>query len=427
MANQFNREEIILFEQVLLQFDTDNTISKQAARFTQPGTEMQRTGDRIWRPSPQIATTVDGLDITGKLGSITQMSVPADLTTIANVPWQLDAKEMRDPLYRDRKAKAASQALSARINRQMAFKIRDEGSLTVPVSSALSGYDDISLADALMMENDIVGQKTMVLNPRDYNLMGGNLAQGVNGSRTLMPRSDAALSTTFIGEIANFTTHKTAFGPTLVAAAGSGYTIDGANQRFVPASTFTSMGATENQDNRFMNLVVDAGAGIIKAGDKFTIVGVDALSHINKESTGQLKTFTVVENITGGAGPGAITLKIAPPIIVGDKTSDAEDDYANVDSVPADGVAINFQNTQTVQTNPFFINDSIEVFGGRLAFDEDMAGVAVMRQSTDTGIEIIFAKQGNVITGKSTYRLTIFFGVTNLNPEMNGILIGGQT
>jgi len=420
VANQFNREEIILFEQVLQQFDTDNTIAKQAARFTQPGTEMQRTGDRIWRPSPQIAITVDGLDITGKIGSITQMSVPADLTTIANVPWQLDAKEMRDPLYRDRKAKAASQALSARINRQMAFKIRDEGSLTVPVVSALTGYDDISLADALMMENDIVGIKTMVLNPRDYNLMGGDLAR-----RTLMPRSVEALDNTDIGPIANFNTFKTAFGPTLVLAAGSGYLINGGNQRFVPSSTFTSGGATENQDNRFMNLNIDTGTGIPKAGDKFTIAGVNALSHINKETTGQLKTFTIVENITGGAG--TITVKIAPPIIVGDKTTDAEDDYANVDSVPANGAAITFTNTQTVQTNPFFINDSIEVFGGRLAFDEDMAGVAVMRQMTDTGIEIIFAKQGNVITGKSTYRLTIFFGVTNLNPEMNGILIGGQT
>ena len=379
---------------------------------------MQRRGDRVWRPSPQIAVTVDGLDITGKIGSITQMSVPADLTTIANVPWQLDAREMRDPLYRDRKAKAASQALSARINREMAFKIRDEGSLTVPVTSALTGYDDVSLADALMMENDVVGEKTMVLNPRDYNLMGGNLA-----SRTLMPRSVEALDNTNIGPIANFNTFKTAFGPTLVLAAGSGYLVNLA-QRFVPQSTFTSGNAEDNQDNRFMTLNIDTGSGIPKAGDKFTIAGIDALSHINKEGTGQLKTFTITQ-ATGVSGAQAIV--IAPPIIVGDGTSDAEDDYANVTAEAANNAAITFINTATVQTNPYFINDSIEVFGGRLAFDEDMAGVAVMRQMTDTGIEIIFAKQGNVITGKSTYRLTIFFGVTNLNPEMNGILIGSQS
>jgi len=418
MANEFNREEVVLFEQVLMQFDTDNTIAKLAGRFQQPGTEMQRRGDRVWRPSPQIATTVDGLDITSKLGSITQMSVPADLTIIANVPWQLDAREMRDPLYRDRKAKAASQALSARINREMAFTIRDEGSLTIKIEGALTGYNDISLADALMMENDVVGEKTMVLNPRDYNVMAGNLAQGVNGSRTLMPRSDQALSTTFLGEIANFTTHKTAFGPTLTLATGAGITVSG-DQRFVPRSQVTSGTGEINQDNRFMNLTVNSVTNV-KVGDKFTIAVVNALSHINKEDTGQLKTFTVT------ALPGGNVLTIAPPIIVGDGTSDAEDDYANVTAAALNGAALVFLNTATVQTNPFFINNSIEVFGGRLAFDEDMAGVAVMRQQTDTGIEIIFAKQGDVKTGKSTYRLTIFFGVTNLNPEMNGVLLGNQ-
>ena len=423
MANEFNREEVVLFEQVLMQFDTDNTIAKQAARFQQPGTEMQRRGDRVWRPSPQIAVTVDGLNIESKIGTITQMSVPADLTIIANVPWQLDALEMRDPLYRDRKAKAASQALSARINREMAFKIRDEGSLTVAVASQLTGYDDISLADALMMENDVVGEKTMVLNPRDYNRMGGNLA-----SRTLMPRSEKALDNTNIGPIANFNTFKTAFGPTLTAAnTGTAYQVNLA-QRFVPRSQVTSGTGEINQDNRFMTLNIDVGDFIIKAGDKFTIgtggTAVNALSHINKEDTSQLKTFTVVTS-TGATGAQAIV--IAPPIIVGDGTSDAEDDYANVTAEAQNNAVISFINVFTNQTNPFFINNSIEVFGGRLAFDEDMAGVAVMRQMTDTGIEIIFAKQGNVQTGKSTYRLTIFFGVTNLNPEMNGILIGNQT
>jgi hypothetical protein len=107
--------------------------------------------------------------------------------------------------------------------------------------------------------------------------------------------------------------------------------------------------------------------------------------------------------------------------------SDAETDYANVDRPTINAEALTWLNDVAAQTNPFFMNDSIEVFGGNLAFGDDMAGVATMRQMTDSGIEIIFAKQGNVKTGKVTYRLTTFYGVTNLNPEMNGILIGGQT
>ena len=415
MANQFNREEIVLFEQVLEKFESDNRIAKQAARFSQPGREMQRTGDTVWRPSPMISTTVQGLDISANITDITQMSVPATLSTIDNVAFELDALSMRDPVYRDRKATSAAQALSAGVNRAMADNIKVWGTLTVPVTAALSGYNDVALADTLMMENDIMGgDKTMVLNPGDYNLMAGGLA-----SRTLMPRSEQALSDTALGPVAGFETFKTSYGPTLIGALGGGaITVNGA-QSHVPASiTTASTGQVENLDNRTMNLLVSATANVA-AGDKFTIAGVNAVSHINKNDTGNLKTFTVIAVVDG------TNLTIAPALVVAGG-SDAETDYANVSAAAANLAAIVFINTTTGQTNPFFMNDSIEVFGGNLAFNEDMAGVSVMRETTDTGIEIIFAKQGDVKTGKVTYRLTDFYGVTNLNPEMNGILIGGQ-
>jgi hypothetical protein len=418
MVNDFNREEVVLFEQVLEKFDSDNTVAKQAARFRQPGNEMQRRGDTVWRPQPQISTLVQGLDISALIGSITQMSVPATLSTIDNVPFQLDAQQMRDELYRDRKASSAAQALSAGINRAMANNVNIWGSLTVDVTAALSGYDDVSLADALMVENDVLGNdKTMVLNARDYNAMAGDLA-----SKTLMPRSERALDSTNLGPVANFNTFKTSFAPAVTAQA-TAITVTGI-QKYVPVSTSTAAtGETQNVDNRTMNLTVSATAGI-NAGDKFIIgaspaAAIKAISHINKNNTNQPKTFTVVSIVDG------TTLQIAPPIIVAG-ASDAETDYANSSRATIGAEAITWLNTTAAQSNPFFMNDSIEVFGGNLAFGEDMAGVAVMREMTDSGIEIIFAKQGDVKTGVSTYRLTTFYGVTNLNPEMNGILIGGQ-
>jgi hypothetical protein len=421
--NQFNKEEVVLFEQVLEQFDSDNTVAKQAARFRQPGSEMQRRGDTVWRPVPQISTLVQGLDITLSIGSVTQMSVPSTLSTIDNVPFELDAQQMRDDLYRERKAKSAAQALSAGINRAMANNVKIWGSLTVRNSvtaTQLAGYDDVSLCDAVMIENDILGNdKTMVLGARDYNRMGGNLA-----SRTLQPRSEKALSDTDLGPIANFNSFKTSYAPSLAAAAG-GATLVAGIQKYVPVSTsLAATGEESNVDNRTMNLVVDNTAGVV-AGDKFYIgatpaASIKAVSHINKNDTGQPKTFTVVSVVDG------TTLQIAPPIIVAGG-SDAETDYANSSRATINNEALTWLNTVTALANPFFMNDSIEVFGGNLAFGDDMAGVAVMRAMTDSGIEVIFAKQGNVKTGKSTYRFTTFYGVTNLNPEMNGILIGGQT
>lgn len=414
MPNDFNREEVILFDRVLEKFESDNTVVKRASMFSQPGSEMQRRGDTVWRPQPQISVTVDGLDITANIGSITGMSVPASLSTIANVPFEMDALELRDSLQRDRKADSAAQGLSARLNRATADVVSNTGSLVVTKLGALAGYIDVATCEALMIENDISDtSKSFVFNARDYLDVADNLA-----TRTLQRRSEQAYSESTIGPVAGFQTFRTSYQKTL-ATGGAGTTVAGAGQRFVPSSTTTAAtGEVQNVDNRFMDLNVTAG-GSLNINDAFTIAGVNALSHINKNDTGQLKTFRVTNIV-------ANVVTITPPIIIGDGTSDAEDDYANVTAVPADTAAITVLNTAAVPTNVFFDDQSIEVFSGRLSFDEDMAGVSVMRQSTDSGLEIIFAKQGNVKTGIATYRLTMFFGVTNLNPEMNGILLANQ-
>lgn len=408
MANSFNREEVILFEKVLEKFDSDNTVVKQAGSFSQPGAEMQRRGDTVWRPTPQISTTVDGLDITGNIGSITGMVVPATLSTISNVPFEMDAQTLRDPVQMERKATSAAQALSAKINRAIADNVSNSGSLVVTDTLALTGYDNVAECEALMIENDIGDMsKTFVFNARDYLSVASNLA-----SRTLQPRSETAYSDSSIGPIAGFDTYRTSYQRTL-PAGGAGTTVAGAGQKHVPASTSTAAtGETANVDNRFMDLNVTAGANL-NVNDAITFAGVNAVSHINKNDTGQLKTFRVT-------AINANVITITPPIIAGGAT-DAETDYQNCSAVPANLAAITAVNTVAKPTNVFFANDSIEVFNGNLAFPED--GMTVMRQSTDSGLEIIFAKQANILTGVITYRLTIFFGTTNLCPEMNGILL----
>lgn len=418
MANAFNKEEIVLFEKVLEKFDSDNIVAKRVNIFNQPGQEMQRAGDQVWRPIPQISTVVDGLDVTNKLQDVNQLSVPATLDTISSVPFTLDALEMRDPSYMADKAESAAQALSADINRAIANVVAIQGSLTQVqagnTGTRLTGFDDISLANAVMVENDIIGgTKTMVLNARDGANMASNLAQ-----RTLMKRSEKALDTTEIGPIARFNTFESSFAPTLTAAAGSA-TVTGV-QRYVPASTVPTATATNNVDNRSMALTISDSSSM-KPGDKFTLAGINAVSHINKNDTLQPKTFTIVAINSG------TSIQISPPIIVGDGSSDVEDQYANCSAATTGASSMVFLNTVDAATNIFFRDNSIEIFSGRLAFNDDMAGVAVTRMTTDSGLEILFAKQGSMLAGTASYRLTTFYGVTNLNPEMNGILIGGQS
>jgi hypothetical protein len=55
------------------------------------------------------------------------------------------------------------------------------------------------------------------------------------------------------------------------------------------------------------------------------------------------------------------------------------------------------------------------------------SGIAVMRGSTDQGIELVLQKQGDINTGNIKYRADVLFGVVNKQPEMSGIMLFSQT
>ena len=62
---------------------------------------------------------------------------------------------------------------------------------------------------------------------------------------------------------------------------------------------------------------------------------------------------------------------------------------------------------------------------GRYSIPTDQ-GVDILRGTTDQGIEVVMGKSFSNSTFVSTYTLDVFYGVTNLNPEMNGIILFGQ-
>jgi hypothetical protein len=86
---------------------------------------------------------------------------------------------------------------------------------------------------------------------------------------------------------------------------------------------------------------------------------------------------------------------------------------------------ITWQNTATGFMNPFWFKDSIEILPGRYAVPSD-AGAAVMRASTDQGIELVMTKQYDIKTMKTFYRLDTLYGVVNKQPQMSGIVMFSQ-
>lgn len=138
-----------------------------------------------------------------------------------------------------------------------------------------------------------------------------------------------ALEKAMIGNFAGFDNYQSVFAPTHTVGVATGTPlVNGA------AQNVTYLAA---KDSWSQSLVTDgwtnSTAGILKAGDVFTIAGVNAVNPNTKASTGRLQTFTVLADATSGATTGPATLTISPPII----TSGA---FQTVTAAPADNAAI---------------------------------------------------------------------------------------
>ena len=427
MANSFSKEERVAFEDLLEGFQDALVLSRNVAIYNTDQTMMERANNTIWRPQPYIAQSINstpGTPISG-YKSMTQLAVPATLGFSKTVPWEMTSLELRDALQEGRLGDSAKQKLASDINVAIMNSAASLGSLVVPIAAAAGDYDDVALCDAIMNEQGVPDyDRFMALSSRDYNGLAGNL---VGTARSFgNQKSDKAYERSYVGMVAGFDTYKMDYANRQLAAAGGGsLTIDtdgaGTQANYKPQATSTAVGGQINVDNRFQTVTVSATTNV-RAGDSFTIGGVFAVHHITKQSTGQLKTFRVV------SVDSATTMTITPPIIgaQGVSPTDAQLQYKNVEvSTPSNTAAIVWLNVNTAQVNVFWQRDSLEILPGRYAVPSD-AGVAVMRASTDQGIELVLQKFYDIDSMTIKYRLDTLFGVVNKNPEMSGILLFNQ-
>jgi len=122
MANSFNKEERVAFENLLEGFNDALVLSRNVSIYNTDQTMMERTNNVIWRPQPYIATSISnagvGTNITGVGGysSYTQLAVPASINQTRTVAFELNAQELRDALQEQRLGNSAKQKLASDIN-----------------------------------------------------------------------------------------------------------------------------------------------------------------------------------------------------------------------------------------------------------------------------------------------------------------------
>jgi hypothetical protein len=421
MPNKLLREERVMFDKVLEGFDDQLVIAKAAETFRPfNDAEMQRVGDKIWIPAPNIAASYDGFDQTANFGDFTDMAVPVSIGFHKSSNGKMSSKDLRDPLALKRYGDAAKQKLTSDINYALFLTAALQGSQFVKRTGPATGYDDVAQADAGMTEVGVpTANRKMFLSPRNYNAMAGNLAKPqTSGLRDTM----TAFQKAYLGDVAGFETYKNDQSFRLAAASGGATTVNGAGQYYTPLAIATAAtGQTENVDNRYSQLAVTAATyANIKAGDAFTITGVNSVHMITKQDTGQPQTFRVIGK------PAAGVILVAPAIISGDGGTKGELEYKNVTATPANGAAINWLNTVSAELNPFFVKENLLLLPGSFAIQED-AGLLTMRAVTDLGIAITYARHAEINDLSLKFRWDIDFGTALTNPQMAGAIAFNQT
>ena len=417
MAVNSGKEITIFFDQVLEEFEAMTTMADEANVFRMDKQTAQNSSETIWRPEAQIGDIQSGLDLSGLQTDILELNVPATLDTIDNDTFTLTSLELRDKRFMQRRAKAAATKLSANLNQNMANLVAQTGTLVVDRAALPSTYSDISACETRMdvLEISIADSRSMFLDSETYNRMAENLAN----KDLLGSTPEEALRRSRIGNFAGFETFRTNFQPLLPLTAAPAVTVTGA-QFHVPVATQTVAGNTFPVDNRGMNLVVSTTTGV-SAGDIFTIPGVFEVSHINKNDTGNLRTFRVVDIVDGTNM--LIYPRIVPLDEIGTGLTRVEGTYANVTTEAAAAASLTWLNTINTKVSSFWRDGSVEVIAGQIAWEADMfKGANFMRSTTSSGIEIVMATEGTAMSGVVNVRLTDYYGLVNNDPQQNGIL-----
>lgn len=421
MSNSFNKEERVAFEDILEGFQDALVLSRNVSVYNTDQTMMERTGDQIWRPQPFIAQTFDGTDQTANYQDNTELAVPATIGFKKSSPWIMTATELRDALKEKRLGDAGRQKLASDINVAVMNVAALQGTLVVKRPAPV-GFDDVAQCEAIFNEQGVPGgDRYLALGTRDYN----SLARDLANRQTVQGKVQTAYERAYVGMIASFDTYKLDYANRLAAAAGGAgitmSTLDAGGNYYTPVATrVAATGERGNVDNRYQTITVSSTTNVA-AGDCFTVAALDSVHHITKGDTGSLKTFRVI------SVDSATTMTISPPMITGQGGTDAELQYQNcVINTKAANSALVFLNTVAAPVNPFWHKDAIEILPGRYAVPTD-SGAAVMRATTDQGIEVVFQKQYDIDTMKTKFRLDVMFGVCNKQPEMTGILLFNQT
>jgi len=431
----------VLFEQALETYEHQMQMLNLVERFTPDAGSMQNSGvggqntgkfggGVIWRPTQQHAPVIEGWDMTGEETDIIEETYPAVLTPPKNDIYKQSADDMRDMQFWERRGRESGKKQATYLNSAIANAIMIQGSVFYETASA-DGFGAIGEAQTMLNETQKAQnqERFCVLNDRSTLKYAKELA----GRETVKGRPEDAWAKGQIGSgVAEFDLYTGSFLPTLDASSVvnggitglSGGTLSNGGESFIPEGGTVDpvSGAVTNVDYRTGIVTVTDATGLA-VGSKITISGVNAVGMADKNDTGRLMTFTVVNVATN-----ALTIYPKPISLSLTELTSPEQNlhraYANcTGDVSAGTVAV--LNANGGKLNIFGAKDSVEVLTGEapIALLNEFGGMKVISSTMSNGQTMYMAYDGDLLTMNFTCRLFTWYGITIADPSGCGSFI----
>ena len=385
MANTLITPEIIAKE-ALMQLKNNTVMGSRVHREYKH--EFAKVGAVVSIRKPVKFVASDGATRVNQ--DVSEDTIPFTINKRKHVSWEFSTQDLTLTIeeYSKRYIQPASIALGNIVDSDLCALYKDVYNATGSAGTTPATFKAFAAAAtelnrfAVPMDN-----RNLVFDP-DAELNAADVLSGKNNEAMV----DSSIRNLTVGRIGNMQSYMDQNIKTHTAGTNSGdtaYLINGADQE----------GST---------LTIDTGAGTYVVGDIITIVGVNSVNPVSRESTSNLMKFTVTANMAGGG----TEVSISPAIV----TSGA---HKNVDAGPANDAAIAI--TATHQANLAFHRNA---FGLVVLPLELPDGAAFKARQTDDNLSIRVVKDYDIENDVDIIRLDILYGVKSIYADLANRLLG---
>lgn len=367
-------------------------------------------GSTVYVKRPPQFTIRDGA--TASAQDVVEGEVAVTIDKQKGVDVQFTSQEETvsvDSLLRSKTLEAAMVQISSQIDSDLIAKINEFDNWVGTPGNTMDSPADLFVGAQRLDEMAIpASDRNAILTPADgYGIAGSLLANAAQQGGA----AKSALERAKLPMIGNVDCYITQTVPSLTTGtrATTGTLVNGASQNV----TYLTAKSTMTQ-----SLICD-GAGnakTIKAGEVFTIAGVNAINPRTKADLGYLKQFTVMADATSDAS-GNVTLTISPAII----SSGA---FQNVSAAPADNAVITHLGalSTTFRPNAIFHKTAIKLVSAKLVMP--YSGEADYATDPDTGLTVRYWRYSDGGTDTHNHRWDVFYGCANVDRRL-GTRISG--